>query len=260
MHNLQFLKNMPDGLVDLVYIDPPFFTQRDFLSKKGKTQFQDKWDSLEDFVTYIIKRCVEIHRVLKETGIFCIHVDYRTVHYLKVELDKIFGYENFINEIIWSYKSGGAGKKRFSNKHDTILVYSKSNNYTFNIQKEKSYNRGLSKYGYVKEKPIPEFKDNIGWHTIINMKDIWKIHTLGTCNNERNGYATQKPLKLLLRIIKSFSNPGDLVADFFVGSGTTLIAAHHLKRHWLGVDNSDEAIKTMRKRFLQEINLDINIL
>ena len=221
--NLRFMRSLEESKIDLIYIDPPFFTQSDQSHKcLGKeVVFTDSWVNLNAYLDFIIMRLEKCHRLLKDTGVLCVHLDWRSVHYVKIELDKIFGMRNFVNEIIWSYKSGGAGNRAFAKKHDTILIYSKSQEYTFNIQKEKSYNREFRPYRF---KGIEEFKDNIGWHTMVNMKDVWQIDMVGRTSNEWLGYPTQKPLALLDRIIKAFTNKNAIVADFFCGSGTTILS------------------------------------
>jgi len=172
--------------------------------------------------------------VLKKTGSIYLHCDYRASHYLKMVMDEIFGVENFINEIVWCYKSGGASPKHhFSRKHDVILFYSRSENYIFNPQQEKSYNRDLKPYRFA---GVQEYQDEIGWYTMVGMKDYWQIDMVGRTSSERVGYPTQKPAALLERIIKASSKEDDWVLDPFCGCGTTLIAANQLNRRWIGID------------------------
>ena len=160
--------------------------------------------------------------LLSSKGTLYVHLDYRIVHYVKILMDYIFGEENFINEIIWSYKSGGVTNKYYSRKHDTILMYSKTEDYIFNPQKEKSYNRGFKPYRF---KGVKEYEDKIGWYTLVNLKDVWNINIVGRSSGERVGYGTQKPEELLERIISTSSNKDSIVADFFAGSGTTGVVA-----------------------------------
>ena len=122
--------------------------------------------------------------LLSDTGCLWVHLDWHAVHYVKVILDQIFGEKNFINEIIWTYKSGGANKRNFARKHDTLLFYSKTDNYIFNPQTEKSYNRGLRPYRF---KGVEEYEDETGWYTIVNMKDVWSIDMVGRTSSERTG-------------------------------------------------------------------------
>ena len=160
-------------------------------------------------------------------------------------MDYIFGSENFINEIIWSYKSGGVTSKYYSRKHDTILMYSKTEDYIFNLQKEKSYNRGFKPYRF---KGVKEYEDEIGWYTLVNLRDVWNINILGRSSAERVGYGTQKPEELLERIILTSSNPGSIIGDFFAGSGTTGIVAERLGRNFILGDKSDISVLSIIKR------------
>ena len=161
-------------------------------------------------------------------------------------LDTVFNARNFRNEIVWLYKSGGASpSKRFSRKHDSILWYSRSGKYRFNPQKEKSYNRGLKPYRF---KGVKEFQDDIGWYTLVGMKDYWEIDMVGRTSKERIGYPTQKPIALLERIINASSNKGDLIFDPFCGCGTAADAAAKLGRSYLGVDVSAIAVRVMEQR------------
>ena len=255
--NLKFMNSISSGEIDLIYIDPPFFTQSDqSCNHMGrKISFTDSWVNLNAYLDFIIMRLEKCHRLLKDTGVLCVHLDWRTVHYVKVEFDKIFGGDNFVNEIIWSYKSGGVGKRSFAKKHDTILIYSKSQEYTFNIQKEKSYNRELKKYNWGNS-IVSEFKDSLGWYTIVHVRDVWEVNILRKSSKERIGYPTQKPLKLATRLIKAFTRKGDIVADFFCGSGTTLVAAKQLGRNFIGCDISRDAISISNKRLSKTLYLN----
>ena len=255
--NLKFMNSIKSGEIDLIYIDPPFFTQSDQSCKHmgRKISFTDSWVNLNAYLDFIIMRLEKCHRLLKDTGVLCVHLDWRTVHYVKVEFDKIFGMRNFVNEIIWSYKSGGVGKRSFAKKHDTILIYSKSQEYTFNIQKEKSYNRELRKYNWGNS-IVSEFKDSLGWYTIVHVRDVWEVNILRKSSKERIGYPTQKPLKLATRLIKAFTKKGDIVADFFSGSGTTLVAAKQLGRNFIGCDISRDAISISNKRLSKLLYFD----
>lgn len=194
-------------------------------------------------------RLWEMKCVLKETGSIYVHCDWHASHYIKCEMDKIFGYKNFVNEVIWCYKSGGASPNTcFSRKHDVLLFYVKSSNYFFAPQKEKSYNRDFKSYHFI---GIHEFQDEIGWYTIVGMKDYWELDMVGRTSHERLSYPTQKPEALLERIIKASSNEGDVVADFFCGSGTTCAVAMKHNRHFIGCDSSPVAITVTRDRLVK---------
>lgn len=283
------------SFIDLIYIDPPFNSKRNYniihssnISKMSETAFKDTWsnvpynDSLEDmkeinprfyefikfyiektdlpksYISYIVTvgiRCWYMREMLSETGSFYFHCDPTMSHYVKVILDFIFGNDKFRNEIIWNYKSGGAGKTHFSKKHDVILFYTKTNNYTFNVQKEKSYNRDFKKYGF---EGVEEFEDDIGWYTMINCTSVWNINMVGRTSKERFGYPTQKPEKLIERIIRTSSNKEDKVADFFMGGGTTISVADKLDRRWYGCDIATRALQITKNRLEKNNKLGIN--
>lgn len=243
--------------IDLIYVDPPFFSESDYkkrieLKANGEKHsieylaYRDTWDGgFNQYLEMLTLRIMLMKDLLSDEGSIYVHVDYRAVHYIKVIMDHIFGMDNFLNEIIWAYKSGGSSTKHFSRKHDNILVYSNTKKYIFNPQKEKSYNRGYKPYRF---KGVEEFEDDIGWYTLVNMKDVWQIDMVGRTSKERVGYETQKPEALLERIILSSSREGSVVADFFAGSGTTLITAEKNNRRWVGSDMENLSIITIKKR------------
>lgn len=268
--NLLFLRNMNSNSVHLIATDPPFNKGRDFHatpdSLASGASFQDRWewdkdvhpewvDRIEDdwpkvmhvingsrlsygddmgaFLCFMGVRLLEMRRILRGDGSIYLHCDPTASHYLKELMDAIFDKRNFQNEIVWCYKSGGAGGRRFARKHDIILFYSKGKNYLFNSQKEKSYNRKHKRYNF---QGVEEYQDDIGWYTLVNMKDYWRIDMVGRTSAERTGYPTQKPLSLYDRIIQASSNEGDVVLDPFAGCATTCIAAERLNRQWVGID------------------------
>ena len=270
--NLEIMRGMDSETVDLIATDPPFNKGRDFHTKpdslKGNgARFQDRWsweddvhqewidqitddhpnvmnviygsrnsygDDMGAFLCFMAVRLLEMRRILKATGSIYLHCDPTASHYLKELMDAIFDWKNFRNELVWCYKSGGASPKRyFSKKHDLIFWYSKSGDYLFNPQEEKSYNRGLKPYRF---KGVQEYQDEIGWYTLVGMKDYWQIDMVGRTSKERLNYPTQKPLALYERIIKASSNPDDLVLDPFAGCATTCVAAERLGRQWTGID------------------------
>ena len=178
-----------------------------------------------------MERLQACHKVLKRTGSIYLHCDYRALHYLKMVMDEIFSSERFINEIVWYYKTGGMSKRWLGRKHDTILLYSKGKTYKFNQQKEKSYL--MHKYGF---SGIQIHQDENGYYTWVGMRDVWDIPALRGNQPETTGYPTQKPEKLLERIIKLSSDEGDIVLDPFCGCGTTVIVASKLNRQFIGID------------------------
>lgn len=253
------------GKVDLIYIDPPFDSKADYrtrinlpgvdIEQKPTTieqfAYADTWkDGTVSYLKMLYPRLVLMRELLSDKGSIYVHIDWHVGHYVKVLMDDIFGKENFLNEIIWCYKSGGAGGGGYAKKHDTILFYSKNNSYlTFNIVKEKSYMMPWSG----KNPAQVYYQDEKGTYTLVNTKDYWvDIGMLATSSYERTGYATQKPEALLERIIKASSNEGDLVCDFFGGSGTAAAVAERLGRRWITTDIGKPATLVMRKRFIDQ--------
>ncbi|GIW00019.1 site-specific DNA-methyltransferase [Roseiflexus sp.] len=258
--NLDILRALPSGSVDLIYIDPPFNTGKHQQRVQLKTERSDDGDRVgfqgqryksiilgsrrfsdvfDDYLAFLEPRLVEAHRVLATSGSFYFHVDYREVHYCKVLLDAIFGRESFLNEIIWAYDYGGRPKNRWPPKHDNILLYVKNpSRYVFNVDE-------IERIPYMAPGLVGPEKAARGklptdcwWHTIVP-----------TNGAEKTGYPTQKPLGILRRIVQASSKPGSLVLDFFAGSGTTGIAALELGRRFILVDNNPEALAVMARRF-----------
>ena len=258
--NLSVLKGLPDRSVDLIYVDPPFNTGRrqerrrlrtvrdedagdrtGFAGRRyrttelGRSGYADEFD---DYLGYLEPRLVEAHRVLGDTGSFFLHLDYREVHYCKVLLDRIFGRASFVNEIIWAYDYGARSRKKWSAKHDNILWYAKDPaNYTFNFDE-------MDRIPYMAPGLVGREKaargktpTDVWWHTIVSPN-----------GREKTGYATQKPLGVLERIVKVHSRPGDLLLDFFAGSGTLGEAASRHGRDYILVDHSPEAARVMIRR------------
>jgi len=258
--NLTALQSIPDASIQLIYVDPPFNTGRvqtrgssvttrseqgSRMGFKGKRydivketvlsyddEFSDYWGFLEP-------RLEQAWRLLTDSGTLYLHLDYREAHYAKVLLDALFGRECFLNEIIWAYDYGGKAKSRWPAKHDTILVYVKNpDTYYFNneeVDREPYMAPGLVTPEKVERGKLPT---DVWWHTIVS--------PTGT---EKTGYPTQKPLGVLRRIIQASSKEGDVVLDFFAGSGTTGAAASELGRNFILIDQNPEAISVMKERF-----------
>jgi site-specific DNA-methyltransferase (adenine-specific) len=265
--NLEYLRELGSGSVDLIYIDPPFNTGK----KQSRTQIAVKRDEdgnrmgfggnryqtrvigerayrdhFKDYLGFLEPRLVEAYRLLKPNGSFYFHIDYREVHYCKILLDEIYGRDSFLNEIIWAYDFGGRSKTRWPAKHDNILYYVKDpDHYTFNrdeVDRIPYMAPGLAG----KEKAERgKFPTDTWWHTIV-----------GTNSKEKTGYPTQKPVGVLRRIIAASSKPGDLVLDFFAGSGTIGEVCLELDRHFILVDNNPQAISVMQKRFEGEDSIE----
>lgn len=267
--NVSYMKKLLEsgyrGQFKMIYIDPPFFTRSKFnatvnLKTAGGQKhrirhlaFDDRFErDLECYISNMTERIILMKELLADDGLLWVHLDWHSAHYVKLVLDDILGEKNFVNEIIWCYKSGGSGKKHFSRKHDTILVYSKTSKYYISIPEEKSYNRGFKPYNF---KGVKEYCDDQGWYTLVNMKDVWNVDMVGRTSAERTGYATQKPLELMRRIIEAGSQPGDLVGDFFCGSGSFLEQAELSGRRWIGCDTERLAFSMAGKR-LRKANAD----
>jgi len=199
-------------------------------------------------------RLVLLGELLAEDGSIYVHLDYHVGHYVKAMMDEIFGYKCFRNDIIWHYFMGGKSPTMFGRKHDIILWYSKSDKWTFNRLKHKrrlDYVPGLSEESSTGKKiEKTTGKDEVGWYSIVSVDDVWDISGVFNMSYEYQAFNTQKPEDLLKRIILASSNPGDIVADFFCGSGTTLVVAEKLGRRWIGSDLSKFAIQVTRKRLL----------
>lgn len=261
--NLEVLRTVPPQSVDLIYVDPPFGTGRDqhLLSIRtgegerirtgfgGRTYRYDVVSShsyrddmsLEDYLSFLYERLVEMHRCLRETGSLYLHLDFRSVHYARIMLDEIFGQERFLNEIIWAYDYGGRSKDRWARKHDNILWYAKSDRWTFNREE-------IDRIPYMAPGLVTPEKAARGKLPT----DTWWMTIVPTNGRERSGYPTQKPVALIERMVRASSKPGELVADVFCGSGTTGVAAVRSGRRYLLVDSNPEALEVTRRRLAEE--------
>jgi site-specific DNA-methyltransferase (adenine-specific) len=258
--NLQILRKLRKGSVDLIYIDPPFNTGRarthtqmsmQSSADGDRTGFQGRRyatmrigsrsfaDLFDDYLAFLEPRLIEAHRLLAPHGTLYFHIDYREVHYCKLLLDGIFGRDRFLNEVIWAYDYGGRTRRRWPPKHDNILVYVKDpKRYVFNAEE-------VDRIPYMAPGLVGPEKAQRGklptdtwWHTIVP-----------TAGREKTGYPTQKPLGVVKRIVIASSKPGDLVLDFFAGSGTTGDACRELGRRFVLIDDNAEAIDVMARRF-----------
>ena len=248
-----------NGGIKLIYIDPPFDVGSDF-NKKIKIgddevtkeasgleelAYRDTWgNGADSFISMLYERLKLMKDLLAEDGSIYVHCDHRVNSYIRLIMDEIFGKDNFVNEIIWGYRTGGVGRNNWGNKHDTILFFSKNKkSKIFNIQSERLY--------YKKHFFTTKTDDEGRHYADVIMRDIWDdIKAVINISAERIGYPTQKPEPLLERIIKASSNEGDIVCDFFCGSGTTLAVAEKLGRKWIGSDLGKFGIHTSRKRLI----------
>ncbi len=255
------------GKIDLIYIDPPFDSKADYrtkitlpnvnLSQKPTVieqfAYADTWkDGTVSYLKMIYPRLVLMRELLSEKGSIYVHIDWHVGHYVKILLDDIFGKNNFINEIVWHYSTGGLGSTTYAKKHDNIFLYSKNTNYIFNQPRmpskdEKRFNltdENDRKY-YIKA-GNKYYLDNG-----VALPDVWiDIFPVRNVSKELVGYATQKPFTLLERIIKASSNKNSIVADFFGGSGTTASVAEKLGRRWISSDIGKPSIMVQRKRLI----------
>jgi site-specific DNA-methyltransferase (adenine-specific) len=259
--NLAITKGFPSGSFDLLYLDPPFNTGREQLRSRVRTQQDESGDRVgfhgkrykttvvgstsygdrfDDYLGFLLPRLEEAHRLLAPSGSLFLHLDYREVHYAKVALDRIFGRESFINEIIWAYDYGARTAQRWAPKHDNILFYAKNpRDYCFNYDE-------IDRIPYMAPTLVGKEKAARGktptdawWHTIVSPN-----------GREKTGYPTQKPLGILRRIVRVHSRPGDRLLDFFAGSGSFGEAGASLGRDVTLVDSHDDAIAVIRRRFL----------
>ena len=264
--------------ISLIYIDPPFATGGNFnlkiqIGENGNTiddiAYKDKWnEGLKSYLDFIRERLILMRLLLENSGVIFLHLDWHISHYIKVLMDEIFGYENFRNEIIWAYPAASVKTRRFFiRSYDTILFYSKSDDYIFQddpriyqefsdrvknaLKKDEKgvfYYRGGSHNGKKLSRKV--YVETEG----IFPRDVWSdIPYIRANTSEYQGFSTQKPERLLKRIILASTNKNDLIADFFCGSGTTLAVAEKLGRKWIGCDANQHAIHIVRKRML---NLD----
>ena len=272
--NLDILRGINTDCIDLIYLDPPFNSKRNYKAPIGSpaegAEFKDIWTdddiksewhgqiaeqheelyqviqaaetlydkSMKIYLMAMAVRLFEMHRILKPTGSIYLHCDPTASHYLKMVMDDIFEVDNFQNEIVWHYHTGGASKRRFSKKHDTILFYGRSDKYRFFSERVKVTRTPKS----LKRAANPKGARISVSDTDKLAPDVWAdIPAINPMAKERTGYPTQKPLKLLDRIIKASSNEGDVVLDPFCGCATACVAAEQLGRQWIGIDISPSA-------------------
>ena len=260
---LSWLKTIDPCSIDLVYLDPPFFTQRVQKSKtRDNTQeycFSDTWVNIEEYKTFLRLRIEQCRRVLRDTGSIFVHCDSSASHHIRLILDEIFGSEHFKSEIIWVYKRWSNAKRGLLNAHQTIYFYSKSDTFKFNvIHTEYSPTTNIDQILHKRERDqhgkSAYKKDDQGRAVLGNEKcgvplsNVWEIPYLNPKANERTGYPTQKPVLLLEKIIEIATDKGDVVLDPMCGSGTSLVAAVLLERHFIGIDTEPKAIELAKAR------------
>ena len=251
-----------EGRIKLIYVDPPFFTNHKYPARIGRGEdsrkpdkwklgegYHDHWDNLDSYLDFLYQRLSIIHRLLSSNGTLYLHLDWHADAYARLLLDEIFGADHLLNEIIWTYHGPSPIRRAFNRKHDTILAYVKGEGYTFNVDDiREPYNEntvktftsslkaGFGKMPDLERGKVPE--------------DWWYFPVIARLHNERTGYPTQKPIALLERIILASSNPGDMVADFFCGSGTTPFVAAKHGRKYIACDEVFRALHTSRSRLI----------
>jgi DNA modification methylase len=251
-----------EGRINLIYADPPFFTNRRYSMRIGRGEdsrrpqewqlaegYPDHWTDLDAYLDMLYPRLILMHRLLAPTGTLYLHLDWHASAYARLIMDEIFGADRLLNEIVWVYHGPSPIRSAFNRKHDTILIYNKGENYTFNVDDVRqpydpvtvktfasSPKAGFGKIPDLKRGKVPE--------------DWWYFPVVARMHLERSGYPTQKPEALLQRIIRASSNPGDWVADFFCGSGTTAAVSARLGRRFIATDLSSRAVHTTRNRLV----------
>lgn len=251
------------GRVDLIYVDPPFMTGKRYAARIGRGEdsrkpeewllgegYDDRWDDSDAYLTMMYERLWVMRDLMSERGTLYLHADWHASHYLRLILDELFGAQHLLNEIAWVYHGPSPVRRAFNRKHDTILVYARSDDYSFNADAVRvpydastvqtfasSRKAGFGKVPNLARGKVPE--------------DWWYFPVVARLHGERTGYPTQKPEALVERIVKASSNEGDTVADFFCGSGTLPVVAERLGRRWLACDASPRAIHTTTKRLLE---------
>lgn len=272
---LDVMKKIQDKSIDMIYLDPPFFTNKKHtLSPRSRIlnySFDDLWGSHREYAEFMHARLSQAHRLLKDTGTLFIHCDRSANHILRFVAEDVFGCENFISEIIWSYKRWSNSAKNLIPNHQNILFFSKTDQYTFNkilckysettnvdqiLQKRARDDSNKSIYARAEDGSIIGADEKKG----VPLSDVWEIPFLNPKAKERTGYPTQKPILLLERIIELSTNTGDVVLDPFCGSGTTLVAAKILGRNFVGIDSSEDAIKLASHRLNNIIKTESALL
>ena len=296
--NLDVLRGMDSETVDLIYADPPFNSNRTYSAPIGSeaagAAFKDTWtlsdvdeawlaiirdhhpgpygvieaagiahsDSMKSYLCMMAIRFIEMYRVLKPEGSLYLHCDYAANSYLRLLLDAIWGRRCFRNEIVWSYQRWTGATKHFQRMHDTILMFAKSENSTFNQLLEPHSEKGRRRHkGRTRKTDISVDgrleQTYVDDHGLKAMRDVWEISYLNANAKERVGYPTQKPIALVERVVRASSNAGDVVLDPFCGCATALIAAENLTRRWVGIDISSLAVRLVRDRLKREVPLFI---
>ena len=249
--NREWLRAQADDSADLIYLDPPYCTGRGRAGRQPRHTFNDSCSGgVKGFIESLAVRVEQCRRILKATGSIYLHLDWHAVHYAKVMMDEVFGAGNFLNEIIWSYRTGGNCPQWFPRKHDTLLLYARQlGQHTLHPIREGRYRTN----GLIYDGDGRPYKTTLKGRLYFDPRgplstDVWEIPFLSTASAERTGYPTQKPEALLRRVIEASSNVGDVVMDPFCGSGTALVVAKQMGRRWVGCDSNKAAVELTRRR------------
>ena len=261
--SLSVLQDMKSDSIHLAYLDPPFFTQKSHKlatrDRKRSFSFDDTWSSNKEYADFLRHRLMEVHRVLSPDGSIFFHCDHNANHLIRALLNDVFGADMFRSEIIWYYRRWSNSQKRLLPAHQTIYYYTKSDEYTFNMEWQE-YSPSTNIDQILQQRARDAFGKSVykrdksgnieptGNKKGVPLSDVWDIPYLNPKAKERTGYPTQKPLLLLERIIALSTDEGDTVIDPFCGSGTTLVAANLLGRNAIGIDVSEDAVELTRKR------------
>ena len=245
--NLHVMRQLPSESIDLIYIDPPFFSGRNynviFGDQNELRSFTDIWEGgMPGYLIWLNARLYEMKRLLKKTGSIYVHCDWHASHYIKVEMDRIFGHDCFLNDVAWLYGLGGSSNRYWPRKHDSLLWYSRRPDGHF-FEADKIPATSARMAGQMKKAP-----------------DFWDIPTINNMAKERIGYPTQKPEALLERVINSSAPKGSVVADFFIGGGSTVAVAQRLGRRWIACDQSRVAVALTADRITRQVEDQTGIL
>lgn len=266
---LSFMKKIEDETVDVIYLDPPFFSQttQKLSTKNNKiNSFDDRWDTVSDYIYFLKIRFIEMKRILKKEGTIFVHCDKFASHYIRVLLDEIFGYNNFINEIIWSFKKWSNSKNGLQNNHQNIFWYSKSSKFIFNeVYTDYSPTTNIDQILLKRKRDITTNKAIYTDETVNHKKgvllgDIWEIPFLNPKAKERVNYPTQKPIILLEKILEISTNKNSIVFDPFCGSGTTLVTSKLMGRNFIGCDILENAVNIASDRLEKLIKTESNLM
>jgi len=247
--NMQLLKSQPNESVDLIYSDILYGTGRNF------GEYQDLKPKQDVIESHYLPRLTEMKRVLKQNGSIYLQMDTRINHWMRILMDKVFGYENFQNEIVWAYRTQGFSRSKWSEKHDVVLFYSKSKAFKFNLEDvreneigestQKRWHKEIKEFGMIPTKK----NGKTYWNSPYSPPRDWiDMNALPQAHTERNGYPTQKPKELIKRFVLASSNENDVVADYYLGSGTTAEVCEELNRNFIGCDIGEKAIEITKQR------------